>query len=112
MEAEILVVHVEDPLTPGKDLVYEEYRRDWATTEGRMRSLEVADPNVPCRQKILLGDPAREILWLAKHKEVDLIILGTHDRTCLARLFKGSVAEKVLRRASCPVFVFRQGNSV
>ncbi len=112
MGAEILVVHVEDPLAPGDDLMYEEYRRGLATTEARMRALEVADPHMHCRQKVLLGDPAKEILWLAKHEEVDLIILGTHDRTCLSRLFNGSVAMKVLRRASCPVLVFRQGNAV
>lgn len=112
MEAEILVVHVEEPLTPGEDLVYEEYRRGLATTEARMRALAVADPHVLCRQKMLTGDPAKEILWLAKHEEVDLIVLGTHDRTCLSRLFNGSVAEKILRRASCPVFVFRQGYAV
>lgn len=112
IEAEILVVHVEDPLAPGEDVIYEEYRRDWETAEARMRAMEVPDPNVICRSKMLTGDPAKEILWLAKHEEVDLIVLGTHDRSCLNRLFNGSVAEKVLRRASCPVFVYRQGNSV
>lgn len=112
MGAEILVVHVEDPLTPGEDLLYEEYRRGWATTEARMRVLEVADPLVHCRQKVLSGDPAKEILWLAEHEDVELIVLGTHDRTCLSRLFNGSVAKKVLRRTSCPVFVFRQGKGV
>lgn len=108
MKAEIVVVHVEDHLSPGNDVVYEVYRRDLATAQARLRTMVVADPDVPCRQKLLTGDPAKEILWLAKHEEVDLIVLGRSDRTCLSRFFNGSVAEKVLRRASCPVFVFRQ----
>lgn len=110
MKAEILVVHVEDQLTPGKDVVYEVYRRDLATAQARMRAMEVADPNIPCRQKLLTGDPVKEILWLASHENVDLIVMGTHDRTYLSRFFSGSVAEKVLRSAQCPVFVFRQGD--
>jgi nucleotide-binding universal stress UspA family protein len=49
------------------------------------------------------GDPAREIVRVAKDKECDLIVMGTHGRTGLDRLVMGSVAEKVSRTAPCPV---------
>jgi nucleotide-binding universal stress UspA family protein len=49
------------------------------------------------------GDPHREILRAARAKEADLIVMGTHGRTGISRLFLGSVAERVVRLASCPV---------
>ena len=49
------------------------------------------------------GDPSRVIVEQAVAKAVDLIVMGTHGRSGFDRLLSGSVAEKVLRRASCPV---------
>ncbi|MBK8253239.1 MAG: universal stress protein [Polyangiaceae bacterium] len=56
---------------------------------------------------LLTGAPAREIVWLAAHVEADLIVLGTHGRTGVRRALLGSVAERVVRTAGCPVFVDR-----
>ena len=44
-----------------------------------------------------------EIVKIAKEKNADLLILATHGRTGIGRLFIGSVAEKVVREAQCPV---------
>jgi nucleotide-binding universal stress UspA family protein len=49
------------------------------------------------------GDTAREILDAASEREVDLLVMGTHGRSGFERLLLGSITEKVLRRASCPV---------
>jgi nucleotide-binding universal stress UspA family protein len=54
------------------------------------------------------GDPAREILQVAAQLKADLVIVGTHGRTGLERMVVGSVAEHVVRRASCPVLVVRE----
>ena len=48
-------------------------------------------------------EPAKEILRYAKSAKIDLIVMGTHGRTGLARLALGSVAEAVVRAAPCPV---------
>jgi nucleotide-binding universal stress UspA family protein len=53
------------------------------------------------------GDAVDEILKAAKDTGADLIVLGTHGRQGLSRLFIGSVAEGVLRRADVPVLVVR-----
>jgi nucleotide-binding universal stress UspA family protein len=50
-----------------------------------------------------LGTPADEIVRYAHDHDVDLIVMGTHGRTGVARVIMGSVAEKVVRKASCPV---------
>jgi nucleotide-binding universal stress UspA family protein len=56
---------------------------------------------------ILSGTPFLEILRTAREKEVDLIVVGTHGRTGLDHVLFGSTAEKVVRRASCPVVSVR-----
>lgn len=53
------------------------------------------------------GSPAAAILRIAKEIDADVIVLGTHGRTGLARLLLGSVAEKVIRGAAIPVVTVR-----
>jgi len=53
------------------------------------------------------GDPATEILALAANKSCDLIVMGTHGRAGLGRILLGSVAERVVRKAHCPVLTVR-----
>jgi len=57
---------------------------------------------------VVHGVPFHEIIETAKTRQVDLIIMGTHGRTGLQYVLLGSVAEKVVRLAPCPVLVARQ----
>jgi nucleotide-binding universal stress UspA family protein len=57
---------------------------------------------------VVHGVPFHEILETAKTQKVDLIVVGTHGRTGLQHILLGSVAEKVVRLAPCPVLVARQ----
>lgn len=59
------------------------------------------------RGHLCAGEPAREITMLAAELRADLVVVGTAGRTGLARLALGSVAEKVVRTAGCPVLVVR-----
>ena len=49
------------------------------------------------------GSPFLEVIRYAKENEIDLIVIGTHGRTGLTHVLLGSVAEKVVRKAPCPV---------
>ena len=51
--------------------------------------------------------PAGAIIEYAKHARIDLIVMGTHGRTGVAHLLGGSVAERVVRAAPCPVLTVR-----
>ena len=54
-----------------------------------------------------MGDPADVIDQVAKRVSADLIVMVTHGRRGLARLIEGSISERVLRRAPCPVLAIR-----
>lgn len=54
------------------------------------------------------GRPEQAIIQMATAKKIDLIIMGSHGRTGLKRLFMGSVAERVIGQATCPVLVVKR----
>lgn len=64
-----------------------------------------AGPDVPMTVAGRSGDPAEEILDFARGHAIDLIVMGTHGRTGVSRVLLGSVAERVVRGARCPVLV-------
>lgn len=66
-----------------------------------LKSRDVA--GVTVKEVIREGVPFREVEVYAKDQQIDLIIVGTHGRTGLTHLLLGSVAERVVRSAPCPV---------
>jgi nucleotide-binding universal stress UspA family protein len=82
--------------------------------EDRKKSLEHAfherysDPKYrDVRFEVLFGDPGHEIAQFAKDRGAGMIVMSSHGRTGLAHLLIGSVAERVVRLAQCPVLVLR-----
>ena len=59
------------------------------------------------RSLVTVGDPLLEIVSCAHSEHIDLIVMGTHGRTGISHLFLGSVAERVVRTAPCPVLTVR-----
>jgi nucleotide-binding universal stress UspA family protein len=57
---------------------------------------------------LLSGSPAREIAEHARRHKADLIVVGTHGHGAVARFFLGSVADRVLHEADCPVIVTKK----
>lgn len=70
--------------------------RDCLTADDRRRRVVVRVVEAP--------DSARQIVQYARAINADLIVMGTHGRSAVAQLLMGSVAEKVVRTAACPVF--------
>ena len=66
-----------------------------------------ANAEFPVRSEIVGGTGARAIVDYARERGMDLIVMGTHGRTGMAHLLMGSVAERVVRSASCPVLTVR-----
>jgi len=63
--------------------------------------------NIEVETLVIEGVPFAEIIKKAREYKVDLIVLGTHRRTGLSHAIMGSVAEKVVRKAPCPVLTIR-----
>jgi nucleotide-binding universal stress UspA family protein len=77
--------------------------------EGLRKRLD--ERGVAAEAEIRTGTPYAEILDEAKRFKPDLIVMGTHGRTGLAHALLGSVAERVVRLATCPVLTVRSETS-
>ena len=73
----------------------------------RLQQLRPEDQKVLVEHLLVQGGAAEEILQVAQERKCDLIVMGTHGRTGLGRLLMGSVAEQVVRKASCPVLTVK-----
>jgi nucleotide-binding universal stress UspA family protein len=63
--------------------------------------------------RLVTGSPPHELVRVLEHDpEFELVVMGTHGRTGLARVLLGSVAESVVRRAPCPVLVVRPDGAI
>jgi nucleotide-binding universal stress UspA family protein len=73
--------------------------------QGKVRS--VSAENVRASSEVRIGDPAEQILKVAKEKEIDLIVMGSRRLEGVSKLVSllGSVARKVSEKASCPVML-------
>ena len=60
---------------------------------------------------VTTGDVAERITAVQVALDVDLIVMGTHGRRAVPRLFLGSVADRVIREAKCPVLTVRRAES-
>lgn len=102
-DAEIIFVHVAYP--PYSDSqIEDEIEAEMLEFSHKIRPFI---PEVRHCFEICCGNPADKILEMAKQRNVDLIVMGTHGRTGSSRLLHGSVCENVLRHAVCPVMVVK-----
>jgi nucleotide-binding universal stress UspA family protein len=108
-DGELVLMHVygpEDAETARREagLYLDRFLEHLRGEIGYLAARAGADPR-QVRVVLSEGEPVDAILGRASGDDVDMIVMGTHGRTGLSRLFVGSVAEGVLRRASRPVVV-------
>lgn len=65
------------------------------------------DPYAGINKDVAIGDPGHGIVDFAKDIDADMIVIASHGRHGIQRFFVGSVAERVVRFAQCPVLVFK-----
>ncbi len=110
-DADIHLLHVVAPIAvPGYVGPIPE---EWVhPEEGARRELEAwNDPAFDhvrhIERTVTVGTPFVDIVRYARDQQIDLIVMGTHGRSGLAHTLLGSVAEKVVRKAPCPVLTVR-----
>lgn len=113
--AELSVIHVLPILAAlpyDSHSVFEVHQRQDLAYEGVKKRLyemtsESKEKGIPGRVFVEHGDPAGEIVRVSEEQRIDLIVIATFGKTGWRRLAFGSVAEKVVRLAPCPVLVIR-----
>ncbi len=109
-EARLTVLHVRHTVTPHPDMPAGGPMAPWLETETealRKKTTEacraIIDAGTPVDVAVLHGEPVPLILAMADSLPADLIVMGTHGTSGFQHLLLGSVTEKVLRKATCPV---------
>lgn len=114
--AQLLVVHVLTPVIPMvgdgyvSPKVYEEIEataRSQAQAQLDRLLAKARKAGVRVKGLLMEGVPHEQITRAARSKRADLVVIGTHGRTGLAKFFLGSVAGRVVSIAPCPVLTVR-----
>jgi universal stress protein A len=111
--SEIVLVHVVPVIPEGADILSETSDEEDLTEQAQPQLAELVDKlkQQGLRARAIIGegnDAGPEILRIADAEHADLIVIATHGRTGLRRLAFGSVTEKIVRTADCPVLVLRK----
>ena len=113
---ELMVVHVLSPVMPVpgdgyiSPKVYDEIAastRAWAQKQLDRRLAKAKAAGVRAKGFLMDGVAHEQIVRAAKTRRAELIVMGTHGRSGLAKLFIGSVAGRVVSAAPCPVLTVR-----
>jgi universal stress protein A len=110
----LLIAHVEELPLPyaGGEMYLAQPEYPNPEIRRMLEAVVPPDKTVRYEHRLVLGTAAEDIVKLAEEDGVDLIVMGTHGRTGLARVLMGSVAEAVMRHAKCPVLTLKQANKV
>ena len=117
--AELHLLHVLADIVPvGPDPMLTPVMPPEYYTEAKEQSLQTLDQMLqpdwgqPASVQIAVhwGEPVEEIVNYARERAIDLIVVATHGRTGLSHVLLGSVAERIVREAPCPVLTIRDRN--
>ena len=98
----------EPPLTPDATWQVFEKARKWVEEELEKWAAGARKKGATVRPIIRTGAPAEQIVELATTEHADLVVMGTHGRGGMSRVLLGSVADRVIRLAPCPVLTVRK----
>lgn len=88
------------------DEIYNEMTK-WAMNELERCCVEEIRGLTDVEKVVIKGVPHEEIVKFASDKKIDMIVMGTYGRTGIQKLIFGDTAEKVVKRAPCPVMTVR-----
>ncbi len=105
------IIYVAPPLNESLDFYHSEDLEKALRNEAEgflaRAKEEAAGQGIEAATHILAGEPEDEIVRFAEEKDCDLIVMGSHGHKGFVKLLIGSVAERVIGRAHCPVLVMK-----
>ena len=112
-QAPIELLHVMEPSAYSTERLESEEVTFSQKMNNRLREFTRGIPDtVMINLKTISGIPTIEIIRRANQIEADLIIIGTHGRSGIRHMLIGSVAEKIVRTAACPVMTIRHPDHI
>jgi nucleotide-binding universal stress UspA family protein len=84
------------------------WEKEQREAEEQLREIVPLLATVAYEHVFLTGNPVQEILEFAETNGIELIVMASHGRTGLPRLLMGSIAEGIMRKATCPVLIVKQ----
>jgi universal stress protein A len=106
--ARVVVLHVMPPPLGDEEFEARNHPEEYyGSVRKVLHLIQAPEQNVRVEHRLEEGVPATVIVDVAREIHAGLIVMGTHGRTGLTRLLLGSVAEKVLRKAACPVLTVK-----
>jgi nucleotide-binding universal stress UspA family protein len=106
--ATLLILHVGVPLTVAAgESHYGLTEPNLPELRSQLEDIHAAVPDVVCEHRVETGDPSSAIVRVAREEGCDMIVMATHGRRGISRLFMGSVTEEVMRHAPCPVLTVK-----
>ena len=115
--AKLTIVNVMGPVMPTVPELYidavtldqlEKLARQWSTRQLKKLADTAKRAGIKTATELRSGDPAAQIVRVARSDRADLIVVGTHGRRGLPKFFLGSVAERVIALAPCAVVTVRK----
>lgn len=114
--AELHLIHVNEPPTA----MYSEFGIGYVgvheieddlknATEAKLNTMPEPQwqKKLNITRAVLMGTPFVEVIRYAKEHDIDMMVVGTHGRGAIAHMLMGSTAEKLVRKAPCPVLTVR-----
>jgi universal stress protein A len=108
----LLIAHIEELPMPyaGGEMYFAQPEYPNPEVKKMLDAIVPPDKSVRYEHRLVMGTAADDIVRVADEEGVDLIVIGTHGRTGLMRVLMGSVAESVMRLATCPVLTVKQAH--
>ncbi|REK09951.1 MAG: universal stress protein [Planctomycetota bacterium] len=106
----LVIAHVEEMPMPyaGGEMYFAQPEYPNPEVKKLLDAVVPPDKSVQYEHRLVMGTAADDIVRVADEEGADLIVIGTHGRTGLMRVLMGSVAESVMRLATCPVLTVKQ----
>lgn len=108
----LIIAHVEEMPTPyiGGEMYFTQPEYPNPEIRKMLEAVVPPDPSIRYEHRLVMGVASDDIVRLADDEHADLIVIGTHGRTGLKRVLMGSVAESVMRLATCPVLTIKEAD--
>jgi len=112
-DAELIILHVIEyiPYDSYFDIIVDSQedilKQFFKKSEEKINEIIKSIPDITVTSKIIHGEPFNELIEVTKNENIDIIVMATHGHSSIIHSIIGSLTEKVVRKAPCPVMILK-----